>query len=121
MSAYIVDKYHIDAILTAFKETGRVLMDLDRIGQILVNANFKSVNVRYGMKDKPYKYEFKAVKKYNAMQIYVACDCLNYQSCEYDGWKRSKAKRLLEKIRTAVMENSQEWQNAKWHLEGVEK
>jgi hypothetical protein len=37
-----------------------------------------------------------------AIDIVSGCDCFDYQACEYDGWKNSGAKDVIDQIRNAA-------------------
>jgi len=125
MSSFLVSEYHIHAILTAFKESKKPYSsiseaELTRIGNTLVKANYKSVNARYNESGKAPKYTFKSVKLHTPIEIFRACHCLEYQSSDYDGWNRSKAKRLLIKIKDYIIWSSEEARNCPvWALDEV--
>ncbi len=125
MSAYIVDHSTLHAILTWARNLrisvkhpdgdGRWvgLNDLDpsEVGQLLMNENYRSVNYRYREKDVPPPYGFREVISIKrggqnhiltAIDIIKVCNCLEYQSCEHDGWDKSWAKAFLDR----VVENS---------------
>lgn len=62
MSAFIVSKATIDALVTyavgggPFRVTGD---DPTKIGQMLINENYRSVNFRYGQTDPAPRYQFR--------------------------------------------------------------
>jgi len=108
MSAFIVNKKHIDYILSTklnskYDYPPLTEKQLTKIGQILVNENFKSVNYRYHENFQPYKYNFQPVINFNPIQALKAIDCLDYQSCKHEGWKKSRAKRILEDIKDSLI------------------
>ncbi len=105
MSAFIVEKRHIDLMVNFGRIYGDFRLDeLDRIGQILVDENYKSVNCRYDESTKPDKYFYeKFGEKITPTRAVMACRCLNYQSCESDDYDGSEAERYIKKIEyTAV-------------------
>lgn len=139
MSAWVVSKATIDAIVTWARSTNLVVADpsgdgpdtgvrnLDPsvIGQILWNENYLSVNHRYSEGGTPPKYEFairtsgcigfKRVGQYanrvhekpiirelTTGDVVKLCRCLDYQSCEHDGWKTSWACGFLAAIQNAA-------------------
>ena len=123
MSAWIVSKYHIDAILTAYKQWSPDKPDfdaLDALGQKLTNENYKSVNHRYDTDEAPPKYEFKLTAPHNPLQIVKAAHCLDYQSCEHAGWKRSKAKKFLERMVHIAVSRHPEYEKSEWGMEARE-
>jgi hypothetical protein len=87
MSAFIVNKTHIDAIVTAIVDCPNINIsrsesNIDLVGQILWDENFKSVNYRYSDNEQAPKYSHR-VKYVSLAQAIKAISCLNYQSCEH--------------------------------------
>ena len=144
MSAYIVEKATIDAILT-FALTGRQKFgtikriagdnrpgeytvttdyDINQIGQALWDENVRSVNARYSEQSEFEAYKFKALHKlpgkdgrYLApIDIIKICQCLEYQSCEHDGWQDSFAKDFLDRVVSAAIRCLPGYEDAPWGL-----
>ena len=121
MSAYLVSKAHIDALVTAARNLGdfgwyyddgsadswRFARELDpsEIGQMLWTENNTSVNDRYSEDEIPPAYEFKRTRTLDPVVILKAIRCLNYQSCEHDGWKESEAHAFLEALTISMIHN----------------
>jgi len=114
MSAFHVSNDHINYLLSWARRNNPIVYSHDRrfdlsqsecywrVGVILREANSASMDARYG--DEPVMYE--AENLYTALPaitIVAGCDCLAYQSCEYDGWEKSDAKRILDQIRDAAI------------------
>ena len=112
MSAFIVNDYHINALVTyglqakAEYWTGkeRVRFSEDTawaLASKLYRANVKSVNFRYGDRNRTTGFKYAPVKisHLSAADIVKACDCLDYQSCELASWDRSEARKILQAIR----------------------
>lgn len=109
MSAFVVSKDHIDAILTfAVKERMSVVLvknrnfvaiadHLNLVGEVLWKENHKSVNHRYGTKSRMPTYTFeKYTKRDISLAVFVnIINCLSYQSCEHEGWENSLAHKIL--------------------------
>lgn len=111
MSAFIVSKSHIDAIVSLFlaleREDSREPIQLQReigtkIGKMLWSENHKSVNARYGYRDRTPDYRFTpspiedlSVAKSIGAALVAS---LRYQSCEHDEWKHSKANQFLKDL-----------------------
>jgi ABC-type uncharacterized transport system ATPase subunit len=98
MSAFIVNKTHIDAIVTAIVDCPNINISrcesaLNSIGQILWDENYKSVNYRYNEDEKTPKYLHK-VKHVSLVQAIKAINCLNYQSCEHPEYDNSESKKI---------------------------
>ena len=130
MSAWILSDIHINAILTAYKETWKYRhcskehkdlepseKDLTTLGQMLVDENYKSINCRYEEKTEARTFKFKKTKLYSPIQIWVFIDCYEYQTCEHEGWKTSDAKKFLDKIREEIIAFSEEADKAMWVLD----
>ncbi|HBD95161.1 MAG TPA: hypothetical protein DC057_13430 [Spirochaetia bacterium] len=123
MSAFIVNKKHIDYLVSALyysnKDYQNKYMDiqeLNKIGQTLVNANYKSVNYRYNESEKPYKYIFSQIFTIYFIQTLKAINCLDYQSCEYPGWERSKAKKILNQIKDQCIYHLTDSNKYQWEI-----
>ncbi len=137
MSAYIVERNHIDyLVFAAFtwgdnkvwsEEEGRwIELDRKQIGQMLWNANTESVSYRYSDSDPfdlpgcsgdaPYLYtESKAAWGHiDPVQVMKACRCLNYQSCEHPEWKESSACSFLNELCITAMAKLPGWDGAEW-------
>jgi len=107
MSAWIVSKKHIDALVTWATDNNIVAIhkgalhpisgDLDDIGQSLWNENFKSVNYRYDEKRKTPQYKF-VRNRVSDMVIFKNIGCYDYQTCEHAGYKNSFAFAFVEAV-----------------------
>ena len=127
MSAFIVSKKTIDALVTfLFKriDLNNLPEDkgLNQIGQILINENYRSVNYRYDDNELPFKYKFNQCLV-SDIQILCLCNCYNYQSCETDYYKKTKAAKLINIIREVASEafpenyeHLPEYLNSEWDL-----
>jgi hypothetical protein len=116
MSAFIVDKEHIDRIVSAASAANKLPRpgSENEIGRMLWRENLISVAARYpgdGDGDRPGPSDFKDsdVDTYvwtptdiitgNALRKTLAC--LRYQSCEHDGWPTSAACAFIERLMPA--------------------
>jgi len=119
MSAFIVNKKHIDYILSTnlySKYENATMEKLNAIGQELVNENFKSVNYRYHENNQPYKYYFQPVLNFNPIQALKAVNCLDYQSCEHPTWENSNAKKILESIKNSLITMLPGYDDFQWEI-----
>ena len=112
MSAYVVDKETIDQLITGALRAK--LFDREEAtekGQMLWRENVISVSYRYNLPTRDatelaqYEgdveaYEYEPVEVDGPAMARVI-DCLDYQSCEHDGWQESAAFALLENLRIA--------------------
>lgn len=125
MSAFIVEDDLIDALLTYATDMrygtahlpGHLGHDLDKIGQILLDENYRSVNARYRNRDKPHKYDFKFWPgELSPVQIIKACDCYDYQACETDNYCETEAAMIVKRIRSKAISNLPGYSAAKWGM-----
>ena len=104
MSAYICSKQHIQTVASELVKIfgGDVL----EVANELYNENIKSVNYRYDGSQRLSK--FKTVGKTKAVkdvELYKLVGCLQYQSCEHDGWKDSESLQMLDKLEKHLLAN----------------
>jgi len=118
MSAFIVNKKHIDYIVTVLYNDNPLFTKefLNKTGQTLVDENFKSVNYRYNESNQPYKYIFEQVRNINPIQVLKAINCLDYQSCEHNTWKRSNARKILDDIRDICINKLPGYDDFQWEV-----
>jgi len=131
MSAFVVDKKHIDALLTYairpqyqspsnyYWMNQRVGFwdNIDRIGSVLLFENYHSVNYRYNEHEEPQEYKWERYSlPLTPVQIIKACDCLNYQSCESPDWDTTEAYEILQTIRERAIVELPGMEEAKWEI-----
>lgn len=121
MSAWVVEKVHIDALVTAAidragpghrfsyyhnRDRHYVTIDnADEVGQMLWDENFASVNHLY-IRDDPAPretYRFRRTAEIPAIALQKGIICYEYQSCEHDGWDTSAAKAFCEELRQMLI------------------
>lgn len=106
-----------------------------RMGQELWDENVRSVMHRYPSRtgessncsDKklpgPIGEDFETFKYeppnpvrnlINPLQVISSCRCLDYQSCEHEGWRSSLACRVLESIEAHAVEKIPGYRETKW-------
>lgn len=93
MSAWIVSKEHIDALVTGLVRSGIAAptgLSPDQLGQALWAENHASVNARYGEEDSAPAYVH-AVLDLPPAVLLKQVHCYDYQSCEHGGWETSPA------------------------------
>lgn len=128
MSAFTVSEKHIQSIMmyaktseiTSYYYGGESRMIAGRekeLGQLLWDANYHSVNSLYDIKETAPKYHvpFRTFETF-PVQIIKACNCLDYQSCEFDEWKTSEAYALLQTIREEAIQNIPGYNKADWEI-----
>jgi hypothetical protein len=123
-----IDQQFLEEI-KKFRDEATESQQFDLLAKVLINTNFESVNFRYESSSKDEldlkkKIAFQEVKKreYSAdimidvMQFVMACDCLNYQSCERDDYDKSLSHLFLSQAPLAAVRNSSEYKNCKWEI-----
>lgn len=141
MSAYIVTKEHIQYLIAAM-QSRRICQSYgfsywngqDRIavragdyaqcaaiGTLLWQENVKSVNARYQDQSDAGRYTLSASEashtiwqEIDPVQVIKACHCLEYQSCEHDGWETSDAKRILDTLIKCACHALSGYDQAEW-------
>ena len=59
-------------------------------------------------------YDFEHRAPFSAVQVIKACNCLDYQSCEHDGWEASEAKSFLDSLISAACHRLPGYDAAEW-------
>jgi hypothetical protein len=132
MSAFIVNNRTINAILQGknfgaypgnalrymWRGEGRSIEgSVQKVGQVLVDENFRSVNFRYNEDQKPYAFRIIQDKSYTPVEVISMCDCYNYQSCEAPLWKETEAYAIVNALRERAIRNLPGYAEAYWRLE----
>lgn len=108
MSAWIVHENHINAMVWFAIDNDLIGNETpDKFGQMLWDENYKSVNARYNEKDKAPKFEYHPPVKVPASpEAYAAIfGCYDYQTCEHDGYKKSRAFKFVDWARKMLPED----------------
>ncbi len=111
MSAFIVNETHLQSIIAYAMQFGAKRVKREAggpwhivepgtlMGKMFLAENVMSVNARYpnDKQDLPYSFRFNAgkAKTLTAIQFIKALQCLEYQSCEHEGWQGSIAQKLI--------------------------
>lgn len=106
MSAWIVSRAHIDALVAGLAANGIVdgSADMDAVGRELWRENYRSVNFRYGEHQRTPSYTYSRPRDVGDSPCWLEklVACYDYQSCERPDWAKSKAfrwtKALYEKL-----------------------
>jgi len=114
MSAFHVSDDHINILLSWSRKHNPIVRvddvrfdltqseDYWRVGAVLRDANNASMHARYGDEPEDFLPKTVSVSHIEAIDIISGCDCFDYQACEYDGWKSSGAKNLIDDIRNVA-------------------
>jgi len=112
MSAWLVSKTHIDALVTyAIDHCVSPKPNPDEVGKLLWYENRKSLRYRYADADDCWE-DLKTLNTYRYEPAYVsevaivkAVHCYAYQSCEHPGWEKSAAKRLSDVLEQRALKS----------------
>lgn len=104
MSAWVVEKGHIDVLVAAMIEY-RVITPEQAVdtGRMLWRENHASVNFRYREKTRTPAYRHTAAREpLHPVAVLNALGCYEYQTCEHQGWDASEAKALCLRLNAAI-------------------
>lgn len=133
MSAFVVTNNHINSILRAFNyyaSSWEVIetpqgdfkpnksLDLQKMAEILLAENVRSVNHRYQERAKYGAITFvRSGNVLSPVETIKACDCYSYQSCETKDYAKSAANLIIEGIRGVVWHKLPGYDEAPWAIE----
>jgi len=118
MSAFIVSNEHIASLVSFAVANNAFTSDLAQTAATtLLDANVTSVNVRYKENTTAtIDYARTAKKILTPVQVIKAAKCLDYQSCEYDGYETSTAKKLINQIINSALYKLDGYDQAQWSI-----
>lgn len=119
MSAFIVTKKHIDYLVTAALSAKYMTgIEPNEFGALLWTENHKSVNARYNEESAAEPYRFtRSPGKVDPVKALKAIHCLQYQSCEHEGWKQSEACKRLEQLEGEMISALPGYDEAPWGID----
>ena len=124
MSAFLVSKNHIDALISTIEIAELRNYNLEdasfndirnHIGNILWHENAKSVAYRYRENNPSPVYRFERLEL-PAIQVLKLCHCLAYQSCEHPTWNKSDASKIIRDIEQDSIRKIECYESADWTL-----
>ena len=129
MSAFEVSDNHINTIMNGWVQRGHSLNlkgetysihnrhQITELGQLLVDANCASVNYLYNEATQPDRYEFKTMReKMDPVAVIKLIRCLEYQSCQINGYDRSLAGLVAEELTYMMIEALPGYEEAEWSV-----
>lgn len=132
MSAFIVNDYHINALVSYGAQQGtsfywkgkRFAFDRETASELaaeLYSENVRSVNARYNERARRKGFQFTRVviNHLEPADIISACDCLRYQSCETSDYDRTLARAITNAIREEAIHHLIDG-NSCWELQPPE-
>jgi len=154
MSAWIVSKHHIDVLVAGVLENGgfrhrgqhvKVLapdevyegskaqwvMDANELGEMLWRENHKSINYRYGQRERTPDYLYRTPKAYQVQDLSWSpvrtivdpailakqVSCYDYQSCEHEGYYKSRAYSVMLSLAEHMLGKVEGYEDAPWGVE----
>lgn len=132
MSAFQVSNAHINALVRAraVASKGNNWMRLESemtdtdLGRMLLRENMASVACRYAHKGFTVdEFELSAyrasrpAREFSVVELLKALDCYEYQACEHNGWKGSRAATFCADLRTALIKCLPGYDDAPWGIE----
>jgi len=126
MSAWLVSREHIDALVTIFARSDGRRPALDpetAVGRLLWEENRRSVAYRYpgdeamiGEFDPEYTYTPRLQPPRPAVANLKLVRCYEYQSCEHPGWEQSEAYRLCQRMTGYLVSELPGYDEAPWGI-----
>lgn len=128
MSAFVVSKAHIDALVstaqawrTPMPESHSSRMHSyvtgTELGQLLWDQNYASVNYRYSDESPAELYTPTAKRRIlTPVQALKAIQCYNYQSCETPDYEKSEAYRFVEAFKSEAISRLPGYSDADWEV-----
>ena len=105
MSSFLVSNKHINYIVSYALAMDFVSTqeEAQKLGEKFLRANLKSIKARYSdcnvkLKELNYKFEKFRVTEIGCLAVRKLMACLDYQSCDYEGWDKSSANAFLKKL-----------------------
>ncbi len=88
MSAWIVEKGHIDCLVQAMIAEDIVTMDrATDVGRVLWHENHLSIEARYGDEPNTPEYTFRGIEApLDDLIVWRQLACYSYQTCEHARW-----------------------------------
>lgn len=131
MSAFTVTNTHINALVRYASRNdisvfyGNPTMRLNvsgneqKVAQLLLDENIKSVNYRYSETDTGY-ITYRSAPILSAIEAIKAAQCLRYQSCEHPEYKGSIAELLVKAIISFAIPCLEGYNDAQWAIDSTE-
>lgn len=132
MSAWIVSKGHVDAIVQQLIVDGLITLDqADATGRMLWDENHYSISVRYGEDAQTPDYKFEGVEAPLSDGVILACiHCLDSQCAEWQGYDQTPGMKLIERLRRVICQrhgitdpdnDGPLWADAPWGIDSIEE
>jgi len=125
VSAFLVSKKHIDVLVHArsiptFWSPPEIELTDTKLGQILWRENMYSLQARYGNaidEELIQSYSYTRPQTLTIVTIFKSIACYEYQSCEHDSWKMSKAYKYCKDIAEGLISCLPGYEEAPWGID----
>ena len=87
-----------------------------KIGQKLLDENYRSVNYRYDEESKPHTYSPASLAPLMPVEILKLCNCYSYQTCETEDWRQTEAWEIMNTLRGFAIRALPGYEEAQWEL-----
>lgn len=126
MSAWIVSKAHIDALVTQALVEGLIEPEwANLVGVMLWTENHNSVNIRYREDTLVPEYVYEAPGfDLDPLKVHTLIDCWDYQCAEWEGYDKTPGARLmasLQNVITAKHGTPSSDERGPWGIESMEE
>lgn len=133
MSAFICSPEHVFTLAKALSTQRFSKHDLKESAEILALANIESIRARYpdttgkeansffpGIENNEEYIKlcktYKPFPSKSPTEIIKLAHCFEYQSCEYEGWETSQAKKLINSVIDSEIHRLPEYEAAEWTI-----
>jgi len=131
MSAFILSNKHIATLINSAgpKFTGdffsyswkgevfHITGNRRKAGQVLMQQNRRSVNVRYGESMRAAKFTEDCDTLADPVVVLKACACYDYQSCETDDYEETEAHAIIQALRKRAITELPGYGEAPWGID----
>lgn len=123
MSAFLVSKKHIDALVSArnISQYSRPFEQKsdDELGRMLLAANYESLAARYHdtIDEKAIESYRHEPRTFPVVTLIKAAHCYAYQACEHEGWEMSDAKKYIDDLVSMLTHYLPGYDAAPWGID----
>ena len=130
MSAFLVSDKHITEILRFASGKGNIYYNgetldlttpdgIQKVGQILVNENYRSLNARYGSVNLSHVFQYEPFSMrpiMAAVEVIKLCHCYDYQACETDDYYETPTHSIVDAIKECAIRALPGYDDAEWSI-----
>ena len=122
MSAWLCSDKHIFELAKYYVEKCQQYssdkLKFKEAAQILYDENCNSLGARYGDDYSPINIPLTYDATIdNIFSLAKQVDCYTYQACEHDAWEASRAYKMCESIKSHLLSNHPDYDDAPWGID----